>query len=141
MQSGFADSGSWNPVRGAGIAGKGVHTDGRVGKKFSDESRKRPRSLRLPPALRAEWKRAQKDPEWISAPGSTNFGSPSVAPGELPAGRVPCFFTEDSLTCARTLTKGFRGVNDGAPVSFGPPMGGEKVFWISIQGHRMEWKS
>jgi len=46
MESGFTDGGSGNPVRSTGIAGECVHADGSVGKKFSNESRKRPRSLR-----------------------------------------------------------------------------------------------
>jgi len=46
MESGFTDRGSGNPVRSAGIPGECVHTNGCDGKKFSNESRKRPRSLR-----------------------------------------------------------------------------------------------
>ena len=79
-------------VKGGGTL---MAADGR--RNSSNKSSKRPRPLRLP-ALRAEWRRAQRDPEWISAL-PRQFSALREA-GELPAGHVLAFYRRFSNVCA-----------------------------------------
>ena len=91
-----------------------VYADGGVGKKFSNESSKRPRPLRhLLLCEQSGGERREIQNGFLTLPRQFRL---SVKPRGTAGGPCPCFFTADSLTCARTLTKVFRGVNDGARV-------------------------